>query len=264
MANRLTMAFKVRQLHIQNHPYSKKVKAPTNSELLQMTADERRIAQKAKIVNIKDRHEKGNTFKGYAAEVTNAEQIRALYKHLKIKHADATHVVMAHALSGTYPGLLDFDDNGENGAGRRIVDWFEMQNVVNTVVFIVRYHSGQNLGSRRFDLILELVAELIERIKQPNCYSISHIPHKLSKVQLGSKRYRGRSATHRGGTTTIRGRGHPQHMAVNRAPYPVDTSNTYSSLATTNQYDSNMDASESDPEVVLRYRENPSGHTSVD
>ena len=222
VAHKLNMSFKRNQLHIQNKPYSKKAPAPSAKALLGMTAEERAEVQTAKVVNSTKKTEKRNNFYGYAAPVQNISEVCALYKHFKLKHADATHVTMAHMIEGARPELQDYDDDGETGAGRRIVEWLRTEQVQNTVVFIVRYHSGQNLGNRRFELILEIVAELIENIKSDDSYIVSKLKPAGARVQLKTrvnKRARGRSPRTRGGAMFARGK------STQMIPSPLATIN---------------------------------------
>ena len=71
--NKLNMSFKKNKLQIGNKPYSKRVVAPKYEDLLRMTMDKRMEVQKAKLVVVKERREKGNACLGYVADITKLE-----------------------------------------------------------------------------------------------------------------------------------------------------------------------------------------------
>ena len=167
VANKLTMSFKRKQLHIQNKQYRKVASTPRQTDLLKMTTEERQQAQTAKLASSKRITEKKNTFLGYAMKTQNISDVRAVYKHLKLKHADATHVTLAYHLIGESPIKSDYLDDGEIGAGRRTVEWLVQDQAESCAIFVVRYHSGQNLGARRFEIIQEIVVELCDLLKLP-------------------------------------------------------------------------------------------------
>ena len=160
-------------MHIQNQQYCKKAPTPSLGDLVKLSKQERETIQQAQLVSVKDKHEKRNIFHGYTSPVTSIDEVRVLYKHLKLKHPDTTHVVAAHVLDDPRSEMKDYSDDGERGAGRRIVEHLMVNREKNVVVFIVCYHSAQNLGARRFKLILEITDELIEMLKNPSNFTVS-------------------------------------------------------------------------------------------
>ena len=240
------MSFKKKRLHIQNRPYSKKVPTPKYGDLLTLSLDERIAAQNAKLINAKEKCEQGNVFQGYAAEVKSLEEIRALYKHLKIKHADATHVTMAYVMNDPNPEMTDYEDDGEIGAGRRIIEQLTAEQCKDIVIFIVHYHSGRNLGKRRFELILEIAAELVDAIKDQSDYITSTIRSRSAKIRVGGRRTRGKTSQIRGASSSVRTRGtslKTTPFASFRPTYSYDQNNPSAS---------NYEATDSDPEIVIR------------
>ena len=90
----------------ENQVYRKSVPAPTREELL--NPEEREYIQSANLVMSGEKREKGNVFIAYAANIANVQQARAIYRHIKTKHIDSTHVVRVHCLEGEMPTLKDF------------------------------------------------------------------------------------------------------------------------------------------------------------
>ena len=174
---------------------------------------------------------------------------------------------MCHVISDQSDiGMTDYNDNGEIGAGRRMIEWLSEQRISNVAVFIVRYHSGQNMGPRRFELILEIVEELVNKLAQPNPYSASVVKSQLPKMRFLTKGRYGRIKANRGGSNTprSRARGLPpsRHITGLNRPGMTTTRNTIDSqlrgnpfgplLTDGTEYTDSIDAeSESDNEVTI-------------
>ena len=85
---------------------------------------------------------------------------------------------------GDSPINLDFSDDGEYSAGRRIVEGLTQNKEESCAIYIVRYHSGQNLGVHRFELMLEMAAELCELIKKPENVITSRVKPHSEQIHL--------------------------------------------------------------------------------
>ena len=225
VVNRLNMSFTQNKLMIQNKTYAKQAPTPSMGELLIMSREQRQLVQNIKLVTMRERKELGNTFIGYATRAYDIREVREAYQHLKLKHPDATHIVVAHSFADPRPELTDYSDDGEVGAGRRMVDLLLQNNTTEIAVYIVRYHSGRNLGPRRFELILELTQECIDMVQQDQVYvpSIS-CPKLMGRIQIKSRKSRGYPPMTRGGTqATSRARG----QYHKRARQATGTQNSY-------------------------------------
>ena len=148
--------------------------------------------------------EKSNCFTAYIMETADIKDIRAAHKHLKLKHMDATHVTVAYNLASENPEMSDYDDDGEIGAGSRILKVLTDGDIVNVAIFLIRYHSGQNLGVRRFEIFKEMTDTAIELLNDKDNFYASKL--KSSKLMMSipksnKKRTRGR-------ITGIRGAAH--------------------------------------------------------
>ena len=121
-ATNIKLSVKNRKLMINNSQYRKRAPAPSDAELLQMSDSEREIVQEKSLMQSKDHNEKGNKFMAYLCETDNTEEVRSVYKHLRIKHTSATSITMAHNITGDMPDLRDYDDNGETGMGSRMLE----------------------------------------------------------------------------------------------------------------------------------------------
>ena len=204
----LNMSFKRKQLMINNQVYKKKAPAPNFADVLTMDEEERIKIQTATVVEEKEFRERENTFKSYACNVTTPAEVRAVHKHLKIKHADATVIPVAYNIAGVMPDLQDYDDDGEIGCGTRMLEVLQQKEAVNTAVYLVRYHSKQNLGVRRFEIFKEMTEKVIDKLQNGDNLFTSRIPTPKSAVKQNKFRTRGRHLGPRGSSHSHRGRLH--------------------------------------------------------
>ena len=84
-------------------------------------------------------------------DVTSA--LHAIYREPNV--ARATHNIYAYRLSSGAGVAGHFNDDGEYGAGRRILSMMEHDAIVDTMICVTRWYGGKRLGPARFNHILE-------------------------------------------------------------------------------------------------------------
>lgn len=103
------------------------------------------------------KEEQGSKFISYAVKVTKVEDVRAAYRKLRIKYADASHIISAHRLSPPNGPLnQEATDDGEHAGGRLLLHLLQDLDIVNVAVFIVRYFGGTHIGNLRFEIMENL------------------------------------------------------------------------------------------------------------
>ena len=146
VANKLVMNLKKGQLTINKAPYRKKAPCPRAKELLKLSSSELIDLQEVSITKGTYLLEKGSEFTAFAAKVTSLGGIRKIYQHLKLKYGDATHIMMAYKLEGTHKAYdSDFVDDGEHGAGRRLLALLKNHSDSAIAVFVTRFYGGVHL-----------------------------------------------------------------------------------------------------------------------
>ena len=60
----------------------------------------------------------------------------------------------------------DAVDDGEIGASRRMLQKMIDESYYNREVFVVRYHSGRNLGTARFKIILDIADKALKAVPE--------------------------------------------------------------------------------------------------
>ncbi|RXG32855.1 IMPACT family protein [Leeuwenhoekiella marinoflava] len=91
--------------------------------------------------------DRGSKFIGQAHPVKNENEVEAIVSDLKNKHNKASHVCYAWQLGKNYEHYRANDD-GEpgNSAGLPIYGQLQSFDVTQTLVTVIRYYGGTNLG----------------------------------------------------------------------------------------------------------------------
>lgn len=166
-SHKLDMSIVKGRLIINEEPYKKSVKAPTARDILKPDDSTLATAKEIKIIKGDEHSQDKSQFGSFAAEVKNFEQIRAAYLKLKMKYTDATHVSCAFRLPGANtPQNQDYIDDGEFGCGRTMLKVLQNEEMINTVVFMVRYYGGVHLGVKRFNIFRSLTEAAVKELRQ--------------------------------------------------------------------------------------------------
>ena len=124
LPHRQNVTLKKGKLLIGTSEYCKKIHSYTNNDLLHLTTDDIDSCKEMRLSVSSKKSDSGSTFIGYCAEVSDIEQVRLFYRHVKIKHADAAHVILAYKIPGVDRIYgEDYIDDGEYGGGRRILKY---------------------------------------------------------------------------------------------------------------------------------------------
>ena len=207
-AHKINMSVKQRRLYVNNQVYQKKAPLPTDRELLQLSQEDRERVQMARLASTTVYRERNNRFLAYVLETCDIQEVRATNRHLRLKHLDATHITVAHHLPTENPETSDYDDNGEIGAGSRMLKAITERKVDNVAVYLVRYHSGQNLGKRRFEVFKEMTNKALDLLEDRENFYASTIPSNINRVKIPKTvkmRTRGRVFGARGASHSQRG-----------------------------------------------------------
>ena len=104
-------------------------------------------------------------FQAHVAYVETEKEVKKVIEKLKEnrKIARATHNIMAFRVQGSREDtfLQDYDDDGENEAGGRLMHLLKILNAKNIVVIVSRWYGGILLGPDRFKHINNCARELI-------------------------------------------------------------------------------------------------------
>ena len=152
-------------LIVDGTEYKPKIKTPANSEILKMKQQDVQRVLAYKTFEGQKKEKDGNIFLGFAAKVFTTENVMDVYRQMKYRFADAHHVICAYRiLDPDAAHMQDAVDDGEIGASRRMLEMMFEEDFKNCAVFVIRFHSGMNLGPVRFDLINGVAKSAIQSI----------------------------------------------------------------------------------------------------
>ncbi|KAH7192026.1 ribosomal protein S5 domain 2-type protein [Fusarium flagelliforme] len=76
---------------------------------------------------------------------------------------NATHNITAWRIRGDGTGHQQFNDDGETGAGSRLLQLMQSMDLWDSMVVVTRWYGGVHLGSKRFRLITAVASDAFAR-----------------------------------------------------------------------------------------------------
>ena len=143
-------------LAVDGQIYRKQVLPPSPKELINLNPKEMEEILKLKTMRGAEFTKENSKFIAYVAPVHTHEDVNKVYKKIKLIKPDARHIVCAYWIkedSSTPPQYIkDFQDDGEPGAGRVLLDILEDRNLNETAIFVARKYGGTKMGADRFTM----------------------------------------------------------------------------------------------------------------
>jgi putative IMPACT (imprinted ancient) family translation regulator len=108
----------------------------------------------------------GSTFQGHAAPLAHGVSVDAvLGKLLKNRAiASADHNIYAYRTGKDRNLKEGFSDDGEPGAGKRLLEMLQNEETTNAVVVCTRWFGGVHIGPKRFDHITECAKVALSKL----------------------------------------------------------------------------------------------------
>ena len=151
------------KLTINGQMYKQKVVPPTPKELVDIDIDLLNKLSKIKLKKSVELTQDGSKFLTYSySPVSSHQEIRDLYKKVKIIEPSARHIPCAYWIQGaeTYYSQ-SFHDDSEPGSGRVLLENLLKFGEEGTVLFGVRRYGGVKLGTDRFDLYAKTAIDIL-------------------------------------------------------------------------------------------------------
>lgn len=106
----------------------------------------------------------GNHFQAHVVGISTTDQVIPALKALcaDSRIAGASHVAYAYRTGRESYSISNYEDDGEWGAGKRIMEGIKESNSYNILVCVACWHGGSLMGPSRFDVIKELSKEAIQ------------------------------------------------------------------------------------------------------
>ena len=152
------------KLIVNNETVKPPIMIPFPVDILTMDGEEINEALEVKTYEGESHAEQGSDFICHYQKVRSIDEIQQGLVKMKIKYGDASHIVTAYRLENALgPYNQSFLDDGEAGAGRRILATLQKLEAENLAVYIIRYFGGRKLGLRRFDIYCDLAKKAVSR-----------------------------------------------------------------------------------------------------
>ena len=99
-------------------------------------------------------------------QITDKEQVTPVLHKLFTNHnvAKATHNIYAYRLKCGNGTIENSCDDGEFGAGRKLLNLMRDKNITNTMVIVTRWYGGIHMGPKRFHCILTSASDALAQI----------------------------------------------------------------------------------------------------
>lgn len=146
--------------------YRDKVTKPRAEDLLLMDEDEKQKSESLDTVKSGPVTEAGNKFSATAAEADTYAKVRSFYKKVVSdpECARADHNIIVYRFRDQSGKIHeDYQDDGEYGAGRKILKAMHDNNVENAAVVVTRVFA-KHIGLRRFSIMEEAAITALRKL----------------------------------------------------------------------------------------------------
>lgn len=133
---------------------------PKPSDLFPDLEEQERI-NAIKLTYTQSRSANKCSFRAAACVASKMNDVHLAYKKVFQENPGADHIVAACSSEGTQ----GYQDDGEFGAGHRILKVINDAKLGDIAVFVIRDYGGENLGPTRFAVMKDLAAEAIYQLK---------------------------------------------------------------------------------------------------
>lgn len=161
--NKSTFLVRANKLYINGQMKKKKLTSPTVMQLFP-DDDEQKKINMIKLKYMRTKPEEGSKFKAAIFTPKTVDDVRRAHLKLFQDYPSADHIVAAFSVKGEQ----DYQDNGEYGAGFRLLKVIREMGMDNVAVFIIRHFGGNHLGPRRFTIMMDLARAALSRLRDLN------------------------------------------------------------------------------------------------
>ena len=150
------------KVYVEGTPQRKYLQPIQPSDLFP-SVEERAKWDKIKLVSSDVTSIEGNDFVGFATATSQFQDVKRAYRKLRSLYPTRDHIVAAYRLKNGYTG---FQDDGEHGAGHRLLDILKELGSKDVAIFAIRAFAG-HIGPKRFQAYSDTTKQAIERLFPP-------------------------------------------------------------------------------------------------
>lgn len=143
-----------------NGQQKKKTLMPPDLRDLFVDSEEQLKINRIKTKTVEEPPIKGSKFKAVAVSTPKLNDVHLAYKKMFQLYPHTDHIVAAFNAENEE----GFQDNGEFGAGHRVLKTIQDSKLYNVSVFVVREYGGRNLGPLRFNIFQNMALKALEAL----------------------------------------------------------------------------------------------------
>ena len=156
----------------------KKVVQPTKDKVMDINLD---VTKRA--LEMKPKHRAVMTmnrshFQGHIVPIWSVDDvipaIQVLCRDQRV--AGASHLVYAYRVGNDRYYISNFEDDGEWGAGKEVMEVLAQRQCFNYLVAVTRWYGGQHLGPTRFQHIKDVANQAVSLVPQSLDATNSSLP----------------------------------------------------------------------------------------
>ena len=112
--------------------------------------------------------EQGSSFQAHLIDITNKDNVIPTMHRLYANHnvAKATHNIYAYRIADKHDIIENSCDDGEYGAGRKLLQLMQDKNIRNRMIVVTRWYGGKRMGGRRYQCILEAAEAVVKQVDE--------------------------------------------------------------------------------------------------
>ena len=109
------------------------------------------------------RSTQGSSFRGTKVDISSTDDVISALHAIYADHraARATHNIYAYRIKSGDRSIEHYEDDGEFGAGRKLLDLLQSNDVINQLVVVSRWDGGQHLGPSRYGHIVSAARDVL-------------------------------------------------------------------------------------------------------
>ncbi|KAK3096109.1 hypothetical protein FSP39_023344 [Pinctada imbricata] len=143
------------------------VKPLSNADVLSTSSEEQAELQSVELVHTHSIERQGSFFFGVAGNAKTEADVNRIYKKACLYNdtASSNHRILVYRFRSEDGKQLDgYFDDGEHGAGRRLLKFMKDRNIDDTAVMISRWTGAVHIGYERFKVMEELVQDAFDQL----------------------------------------------------------------------------------------------------
>ncbi|KAJ8307585.1 hypothetical protein KUTeg_014861 [Tegillarca granosa] len=148
--------------------YRDKLYPPNAEDMLTMDEKETGKVEEVQTETSASISEAGSNFIAVGANTSSLNEVRRFYKKVSVepKYAMCNHRILVYRHRDEEGKIHQgYNDDGEHGAGRKLLEYLTRNNYVNVGIVVTRWYGGKHIGPKRFNLMEDALSQVVAKLK---------------------------------------------------------------------------------------------------